>query len=240
MMQAPLNQILTTIGSRRSKIATTWSPTALGSTLIQWLKASAGIGVSSGSKFSSWADQSTVGNNASQATSGAQFTYNATSGPGGKPCVTGSGGQQMTCSGSEGVYASSSIFIVSKFAAECSIAGVNGIDRLYMNDSDALLCSYLAGGSSTQQLPATTNYSPGSWQLVEAHMSGSLSEIGVNGTLATTGPAAQAWTPSRIGCGNNYDQINGSIAEVIVTSPAVTTGQRTSVLSYLDAEYAIY
>lgn len=63
-----------------------WTPKSLGSALLCWWRADAGVTLN-GSTVSSWADQSGNGKTLSQATAARQPTYDAT-GLNGFPCIT--------------------------------------------------------------------------------------------------------------------------------------------------------
>ncbi|MEG3997249.1 DUF4347 domain-containing protein, partial [Microcoleus sp. SVA1B1] len=232
-------------------------PGGIGSTngtseLQWWLRGDKGVTATT--TVSSWADQSGVGLNATQAIAGSQptFTINAING---QPVVSFNGtAKNLQTPTLPATFAttSTSLFIVANTQAanQSAVIGNSGypgatnryIVHLPWSDSNVYwdMGNIAAGGRLSPAWGGTTN-TPYEWhfrseQGVGQRIERNGTSIASDATASTFNLAGQSLYVNHPGSANFY---NGSVAEVISYNRALNDAESTIVNNYLSAKYGL-
>jgi prepilin-type N-terminal cleavage/methylation domain-containing protein len=211
-----------------------------------WLKADAGITLN-GSNVSNWADQSGNGNDASQATPGRQPLYE-NSGIGGRPSIVFDGSddymQNLSVSLPSGpvtffvVYQMLTNNSTSVFEAGTSWDWIDQVCDVILENNEIYIGGYY---NPRIRYPApTTPFTI----LTSAVLDGVDSKIYENGLLKNSGTqyTSQSHSSYYISYEHWYGgwYLNGSIAEIIYYSSALSDTNRQQVENYLNNKYNLY
>lgn len=218
-----------------------WTPAALGSSLLMWLRADSGVTLN-GATVSAWADRSATGRNASQADAAKQPTYTASDANlNGMPSLSfdGTADHLVTLTPST-VAQPVTLMVVAYADANVNRIALDGADatRLIMfKDASSNVAAY-AGATIAS---TTTWISQKRAMLFEAN--GASSAIYLDGftTPIKTGNAgAVGFKGATIGAvsGGTGQWWSGSIGDVVAVSGA-SAAIRTNLMRYAAARYAI-
>ena len=210
-----------------------------------WLQSGTGVTVS-GSLVTQWNDQSSLGNNAVQATGSAQPFYTPAS-VNGWPTVSFNGTQSLQVQNSTNFnFANPTLFVVGR-----SIDGGNFTAKNNASASDSTRRKLQIGGGfifasgsdgASISAPASNGY---------FHIFGETSYAADQNTLALDGTESQQWTTldftsynsSQLLIGsafsNGLESLNGDIAEILIYNRALTTPERLDVELYFYMKYGI-
>lgn len=249
---------------RRGQGSAAWAPTDLGAALKGWFIADTGVYTDAGSTLASdgqtvqqWNDQSGNGVNISQATSGQRPTYRATGFNSQKGIQFVKANSQLLTSGATAFALGGTTFSAYVVMFFTGATGVNGRIVSFMYASDAtdfstaesaipLLAPDPASiggyrfGSPRGNIAAAvnTNYRVG------AIFDGTDHKIYLNNSAGT--PSASSGTFGATGqigiggyAGGSPEYLDGTIAEVVLTNSALSSGDRLSLDDYFKAKWGL-
>ncbi len=201
-------------------------------------------------------DSSGVGNNFSQSTSGARPTYQ-TAELNSLPVIRFDGVDDRlakTSGNSSAIITNSArtVFIVFKAASGGPSSGYN--DDLLLGDNGGWWWISISGSGTTVNVghqngtdgvkQVAPSISTGTWYILESrHESGTLYAalnggsassvaVGVVGSLTDGAP--------RTGANYSGAYLDADVAEILVYNVAVSSGDRSSILSYLNTKWSVY
>lgn len=221
----------------------TWSPPLTISGLVAWFAADRIVGLSDGAAVSTWSDISGFGHDLAQATGSQQPLYK-TSILNGHPVVRFDSTDYMKTA-TFTLAQPYTVFIVCcpsdvTTAGNHILADGNSIDTgmMFFNvaaPGSAALDLY-AGGTVVSGQMATV----GEYLVFEAIFNGASSIANKNGT-GTTGDAGTA-TPSGLTLcarADGFTPLTGDVAEVLIYNSGLSSGNRSTLRSYLGSKYGI-
>jgi len=218
-----------------------WTPAALGSSLLMWLRADSGVTLN-GATVSAWADRSATGRNASQADAAKQPTYTASDANlNGMPSLTFDGtADNIVTAMPSTVVQPVTLMVVGYSDASTNRIAIDGADAtriILLKDLSQNVAAY--AGTTITSTTTWTNQKRA--MLFEAN--GASSAVYLDGftTAVKTGNAgAGSFKGVTIGANAGATQQfwSGSIAEVLAVSGA-SAAIRTSLMRYAASRYAI-
>ena len=210
-----------------------------------WLQSGTGV-ILSGSLVTQWNDQSSLGNNAIQATGSAQPFYTPAS-VNGWPTVSFNGTQSLQVQNSTNFnFANPTLFVVGRsidggsFTAKNNALASDSTRRKLQLGGGFIFAS----GSDGASISAPVSDSI-------FHIFGETSYAADQNTLALDGTESQQWTTLDftsynsaqllIGSAfsNGLESLNGDIAEILIYNRALTTPERLDVELYFYMKYGI-
>ena len=218
---------------------------------VLWLKADSGVNFSIPTKkVSTWADQTTNGNNFSQATSSAQPLRYGYDGSNDKTYINFRSNAFMTCDKNAALTGSFTIFAVGKstdltavqpyfsyYTAEEQIVLGTRAGKPYFNLKDDNNHSF------TDDIASTTDYNIIRMDLTGGtgvvHIQNNNSSIITNTISGWTGVNFNQ-TPFKVGVSNTTYLNNANIEEVIVFNRVLSAVEMEDVKGYLNLKYKIY
>lgn len=216
--------------------------------LVEWLKADAGLyttaagstpAASNGDPVGRWEDQSAGLNHLTQATGAARPTL-VTAAVNSRPCVRYDGVDDFLASAMFTRSQPHFLLLVAKlrtWTANTYWLDAGNVDRAVLYSGGTNGVGTYAGSDG----PAINNVS-GSWVILGTAFAGASSSITLNAGTPVTGNAGTSGADgltlgSRAG-GSSFTEID--VAEVIAYTRVPTAQERSDLLAYLNARYAIY
>jgi hypothetical protein len=235
-------------------------PTPPAASLVAWWKADAGVTKDGSNHVSVWADQSGNGHDWGTPTGGS-VTWMASQ-INGLPAIyspggTGGGAPYLTLSNfmGGGTNAPAEVFVVLKGAVGGGTSNYSWAGTSTQTDSSHWPFSTVSwyenfGSTFRSSGNASANSVFTNWAIMNVEATGSSGAANsykgrINGTqLFATGPNNSGWASTwRLFASNatapsGYG-FNGYIAEILIYNGILSSGDRTSVLSYLNARYGL-
>jgi hypothetical protein len=213
--------------------------------LIVWLKTDQITGLSDGDPVTTWSDQSSAANDATQSTSSKKPTYK-TAIKNGLPVVRFDGVDDelqiaatlLNASGSTGT-----VFIVVSHSA----GGNKGLFATRGTSAGGFVIRYSATNGyqyfHTNASPTLSRtISDSTWNLIEFRRNGLDVEVGHNGSLAAASTLS-GFTAVSNGTQIGYQNgafLTADVAEIVVYDSVLSDGNRGSVETYLNTKWAVY
>lgn len=210
------------------------------SSLAMWEKADAITGISNGGAVATWSDSSGNGRDLTQATAGNRPTYQ-TNVINGKPVVRFAAASTQYITNSTNFTTPVTVIYVGK-----QTGGSNG--RVLSSVANNWLLGYWSGGKnqayfegwvSSVGTPATDT----NWHIYSAVETGSLSTVYADGSQIYSNASGVAGPNGiSVGCwasGGPTECSNVDIAEVLVYSSALSSGDRANIEDYLNRKYGL-
>jgi hypothetical protein len=218
-----------------------WTPATLGAALVGWYKADAGV--TGTSPVTVWADQSGNGQNMFPLSGWNGYTYNAT-GLNGKPSLDSAAGSTNMGTVADtvavGTGSGFAIFALAKFTVSSTSNGPslygNG-NTSPSNNANSAVLEFYGPSAQIDLLEASNNWAYTTASINTVHRLGFNVDASSNVTMYVDGtggtPAAitafTRTTPSKVAGGG----IDGSMRELIFVNRTLTSGELTSLDTYL-------
>ncbi len=206
--------------------------------LVAWYKGSS-FALSDGASVTTWADSSGAGHPVVPNTSSPTFVA---SGINSLPTVRFNGTSDALKNATLAPLGQPfTVFVVAKSSASGATRSIinsntGTTDALYI-DSTAHLSLFGGSGSITGSVASAANA-----HVLEMVVNSSSSLVGVDGTITTGNPGTNGWQSGIIMGANSIlsaEWFNGDIAEVVVYSGAMSSGDRSTVRQALGTKYNI-
>jgi len=240
------------VANRKSSLSRDNNSTPLTvSGLYAWFRSDLGISLN-GSTVSAWADQSGNGRDLTQSTASKQPTYNATDSQyNNKPSLTFTAASQTVLTNSAYTFSTYTVFLVCKVTAAgyFFIRGTTpNLDAYYSTGSPEMFCRRTGPLTSTKSFTVSqVSLTPKTYMaIMDGTHAGHLFKA--NGSTVTTsdgstnspGSASSGSGAFRLFSDNSSDFSSGTIAELIIYTPSISTFDILTIENYLRTRYNHY